>query len=281
MLVAPFLLIFVAMMVVPLCYAAYLSLFREQLVGGTTFVGLENYARAFGDSALADGLLRVGLYLVIQVPIMLGAALVFALALDSGKLYLQRLIRLSIFLPYAIPGVVATLMWGYLYGHDFGPFAQIARELSLPVPPFLSASWMLGSIMNITTWAFVGYNMIIMFAALQAVPAEMYEAARLDGAGEFRIAWHIKVPAIRNALVLTLIFSIIGSFQLFNEPQLLQKLAPNSIDAAFTPNLYAYNLAFTDQDINYAAAVAFLLAGAIAIVSYAVQHLQQRRERRP
>ncbi|MEV5846158.1 sugar ABC transporter permease [Streptomyces sp. NPDC051985] len=281
LLVAPFMLIFLGMMVVPLCYAAYLSLFREQLIGGTTFVGLDNYVRAFGDSALADGLVRVGLYLVIQVPFMLGAALLFALALDSGKLYLQRFIRLSIFIPYAIPGVVATLMWGYLYGHDFGPFAQVARALSLPTPPFLSPSWMLGSIMNITSWAFIGYNMIIMFAALQAVPTEMYEAARLDGAGEFRIAWHIKVPAIRNAIVLTLIFSIIGSFQLFNEPQLLQKLAPNSIDSAYTPNLYAYNLAFTDQDINYAAAVAFLLAGAIAIVSYAVQHLQQRRERRP
>ncbi|MGW2288754.1 carbohydrate ABC transporter permease [Streptomyces phaeochromogenes] len=280
-LVAPFMIIFMGMMIVPLGYAAYLSLFREQLVGGVTFAGLDNYVRALHDSALLKGLARVGLYLVVQVPVMLGAALLFALALDSGKLYLRRFIRLTIFLPYAIPGVVATLMWGFLYGPDFGPFAQIAKGLSLPTPPFLSSDWILGSIMNISTWAYVGYNMIIMFAALQAVPREMYEAARLDGAGEFRIARHIKIPAIRGALVLTLVFSIIGSFQLFNEPQLLRTVAPNAIDSAYTPNLYAYNLAFTNQDINYAAAVAFLLAGVIAVTSYTVQYVQQRRERRP
>ena len=271
--------VFVAMLVVPLVYAAYLSLFRERLVGGTSFVGLENYMNALGDSAFFDGLLRVGLFLVIQVPLMLVIALVIALLLDSGLLYAQRFIRLAVFLPYAVPSVVATLMWGYLYGPDFGPFAQVADALSLPTPPFLSR-WMVGSIMNIVTWSFVGYNMIIMFAALRAIPTELYEAARVDGANEVRIAWSVKIPAIRGAIVLTLIFSVIGSFQLFNEPQLLSTLAPAVIDSAYTPNLYAYNLAFTNQNINYSAAVAFLLALVIAVLSYVVQLSAQRRERR-
>ncbi|MEJ5867030.1 sugar ABC transporter permease [Pseudokineococcus sp. 5B2Z-1] len=279
LLVAPFMVVFAAMLVVPLVYAAYLSLFREQLVGGRSFVGLANYARALGDSAFGEGVLRVSLFLVIQVPIMLGLALLFALALDSGRLYAQRFVRLSIFLPYAVPSVVATLMWGYLYGPDFGPFTQVAEGLQLPAPPFLSSSWMLGSLMNILTWEFIGYNMIIMFAALRAVPADLYEAARMDGAGELRIAWSIKIPAIRSAILLTVIFSVIGSYQLFNEPNLLQTLAPNVIDSAYTPNLYAYNLAFTSQDLNYAAAVAFLLAAGIAVVSYVVQLTSQRRAR--
>ncbi|WP_432529710.1 carbohydrate ABC transporter permease [Kineococcus auxinigenes] len=279
LLVAPFMLVFAAMLVVPLGYAAYLSLFREQLIGGTSFVGLDNYVRALTDSAFLEGVGRVALFLVIQVPIMLGAALLFALLLDSGLLYLERFVRLAIFLPYAVPSVVATLMWGYLYGPDFGPFAQIAEALSLPAPRFLSSGWMLGSIMNVLTWEFVGYNMIIMFAALRAVPADLYEAARVDGAGEARIAWSVKIPAIRGALLLTAIFSVIGSFQLFNEPQLLSILAPSVIDSAYTPNLYAYNLAFTNQNINYSAAVAFLLALVIAVVSYVVQLSSQRRER--
>ncbi|MCI2236935.1 sugar ABC transporter permease [Paenibacillus sp. TRM 82003] len=279
LLVAPFMLVFAAMLVVPLGYAAYLSLFREQLIGGTSFVGLDNYVRALTDSAFLEGVGRVALFLVVQVPIMLGAALLFALLLDSGLLYLERFVRLAIFLPYAVPSVVATLMWGYLYGPDFGPFAQIAEALSLPTPRFLSSDWMLGSIMNVLTWEFVGYNMIIMFAALRAVPADLYEAARVDGAGEARIAWSVKIPAIRGALLLTAIFSVIGSFQLFNEPQLLSILAPSVIDSAYTPNLYAYNLAFTNQNINYSAAVAFLLALVIAVVSYVVQLSSQRRER--
>ncbi len=279
LLTAPFMVVFVAMLVVPLVYAAYLSLFRERLIGGTSFVGIQNYVDALGDSAFFTGLLRVGLFLVIQVPIMLAVALVIALLLDSGLLYAQRFIRLAVFLPYAVPGVVATLMWGYLYGPDFGPFSQVATALSLPKPPFLS-SWMLGSIMNIVTWSFAGYNMIIMFAALRSIPTELYEAARVDGAGEVRIAWSVKIPAIRGAILLTLIFSVIGSFQLFNEPQLLRSLAPSVIDTAYTPNLYAYNLAFTNQNTNYSAAVAFLLAAVIAVLSYVVQLSAQRRERR-
>jgi len=134
--------------------------------------------------------------------------------------------------------------------------------------------------MNIVTWSFVGYNMIIMFAALRSIPTELYEAARMDGANEVRIAWSVKIPAIRGALLLTLIFSVIGSFQLFNEPQLLSSLAPSVIDSAYTPNLYAYNLAFTNQNINYSAAVAFLLALVIAVLSYVVQLSAQRKERR-
>ena len=77
---------------------------------------------------------------------------------------------------------------------------------------------MLGSIMNIVTWSFVGYNMVIMYSALRASP-ELYEAAEIDGADPLRMAWSIKIPVIRPAILLTLIFSIIGSFQIFNEPQ--------------------------------------------------------------
>ena len=90
-------------------------------------------------------------------------------------------------------------------------------------------------------------------------------------AGPWRIAWSVKIPVLRPALLLALIFSVIGSFQLFNEPQLLQRLAPNVIDSAYTPNLYAYSLAFTSQDLNYAAAVSFLLGLVIVAVSYTVQ----------
>jgi multiple sugar transport system permease protein len=277
--VAPFFVFFVLMLLVPLGYAGYLSLFREQLIGGTTFAGLGNYVRALHDHLFLQGVLRVTLFLLIQVPIMLGLALLFALALDSGRLRFTPLVRLGIFLPYAIPGVIAALMWGYLYGQDFGLFAQTGRALHLPVPGFLSSSWILASIGNIVTWSYVGYNMIIMYSALRAVPAELYEAARIDGAGEFRLAWSIKIPAIRSSLVLTLIFSVIGSFQLFTEPQLLRSSAPVAITADYTPNLYAFTLAFSQNDVNYAAAVSFLLGIIIMIVSYVVQLTSRRRER--
>ncbi|MEJ3745670.1 sugar ABC transporter permease [Actinomycetes bacterium KLBMP 9797] len=275
--VAPFLVVFVAMLVVPLGYAGYLSLFKEQLIGGTTFAGLDNYTRAFSDGQLWSGVLRVGLFFAVQVPIMLGLALFFALALDSGVLWLTRVFRLGFFVPYAVPGVVAALMWGYLYGPQFGPIAQLFEKAGLDPPNLLGQDLMLGSIANVVTWEFTGYNMIILYAALRAIPTELYEAAAVDGAGAWRTAWSVKIPALRPALLLTVIFSVIGSFQLFNEPQLLQRLAPNVIDSAYTPNLYAYSLAFTSQDLNYAAAVSFLLGLVIVVVSYVVQLTVSRR----
>ncbi|MGP3961261.1 carbohydrate ABC transporter permease [Nonomuraea sp. 3N208] len=275
--VAPFLVLFLVLFLAPLGYAAYLSLFQERLIGGTTFVGLANYVTAVQDPLLIQGVLRVAAFFVIQVPVMLLLALLFALALDSGLLRLARVVRLGIFVPYAVPSVVASLMWGYLYGPDYGPFAQLGKALDLPAPPFLGDGWMLGSLANIVTWEFVGYNMILLYAALRAIPQELYEAAAMDGAGAWRIAWSVKLPALRPALLLALVFSVIGSFQLFNEPNLLQRLAPDVIDSAYTANLYAYSLAFTSQQINYAAAVSFLLGLVIVIVSYAVLLTANRR----
>nr|QJC58221.1 hypothetical protein [Streptomyces viridochromogenes] len=275
--VAPFMALFLLMFLTPLGYAAYLSLFQERLIGGTTFVGLDNYVAALKDPLLGDGVLRVAAFFVIQVPLMLLLALLFALALDSGLLRLARVIRLGVFVPYAVPSVVATLMWGYLYGPDFGPFAQLGEKFDLPVPHFLSDGWMLSSLANVVTWEFVGYNMIILYAALRTVPQELYEAAAMDGAGPWRIAWSIKLPALRPALLLTLLFSVIGSFQLFNEPKLLQDIAPDVIDSSYTANLYAYSLAFTGQQVNYAAAVSFLLGLVIVIFSYVVLFTANRR----
>jgi len=265
--VAPFLVCFAAVFIAPLGYAAYVSLFRSRLVGGTVFAGLQNYVDVLHDPAFRDGVLRMGRFLVTQVPIMLFLAVVFALVIDSGRLWGQRFARLSIFLPYAVPSVVAALMWGYFYDPIFGPITQVAHQTGVSAPNLLSAGWMLPSIANIVTWEFVGYNMIIFYAALRAVPPELYEAAAMDGAGPVRIAVHIKLPALRPALALPSIFSIVGSFQLFTEPSVMSTIAPSAINRSYTPSLYAYNLAFTDQRLNYAAALSFAMGAVIIFVT--------------
>jgi multiple sugar transport system permease protein len=277
---APFLLCFLLLFILPLGYAAYLSLFKNQLVGGTVFAGLGNYVTALTDGQLIAGVGRVALFFVMQVPIMLLLAAAAALAIDSGLLRLARVYRLGVFIPYAIPGVVATLMWGYLYGPDFGPAAQLASKLHLTAPDFLGNALLLPSIANIVTWEYTGYNMIILYAALRTVPRELYEAAAVDGASPWRIAWNIKLPALRPALLLCLIFSVIGSFQLFTEPNLLQAVAPTVIGPSYTPNLYAYSLAFISSEPDYAAAVSFLLGLVTLVVSYSVLLTARRRARR-
>ena len=176
----PFLLFFFAFLIVPLLYAFDLSVYKKTLVGGTRFVGGENYVKAFTDPKFWDGVLTLFKFGLMQIPIMLGLALLFALILDSGIVYAKSFFRVSFFIPYAVPAVIATLMWGYLYGPAYGPLTQVADALSLPRPEFFSAGTILPSIANIAVWEYMGYNMISYVAALQSIPQDLEEASMMD-----------------------------------------------------------------------------------------------------
>lgn len=276
--VGPFMTVFALVFLAPIAYSIYLSLFREQLVGGNTFVGLANYQRAFADPSFWTAFGRVSVFLLVQVPIMLGIALLVALAIDGGRLYGKNFFRITIFLPYAVPAVVASLMWGFMYGTRFGLIGNIEDAFGISLPNPLSPAFVLASIGNIVTWEFVGYNMLIFYSALRVIPTTLYEAAAIDGAGQWRIISAIKIPAIRGALVIATIFSIIGSFQLFNEPSILRSLAPNAISTDYTPNLYAYSLSFSGQQYNYSATVAIIMGVITMVIAYVVQLRGTRKE---
>ncbi|GAA1199156.1 sugar ABC transporter permease [Streptomyces hebeiensis] len=276
--VGPFMAVFALVFLAPIGYSLYLSLFRNQLVGGTSFVGLDNYRRAMEDPQFWSALGRVSLFLVVQVPVMLGIALLVALAIDSGRLYGKGFFRIAIFLPYAVPAVVASLMWGFMYGTRFGLVGNINDAFGVELPNPLSPDLVLASIGNIVTWEFVGYNMLIFYSALRVIPHALYEAAEIDGAGQLRIITAIKLPAIRGALAVATIFSIIGSFQLFNEPSILKPLAPNAITTYFTPNSYTYSLAFAGQQHNYAATVAIVMGVLTMVIAHVVQLRGMRKE---
>ncbi|MDQ0895069.1 carbohydrate ABC transporter permease [Agromyces ramosus] len=278
--VAPFLIVFVLVFIAPVVYSLYLSLFREQLIGGNAFVGLENYVEIFRDAQFWEGFVRVTLFLLVQVPIMLVLALVAALAIDSARLHASGFFRIVIFLPYAVPAVVAVLMWGFIYGDNFGLAANLNDWLGSEVITPFARDWILVSIGNIVTWEFVGYNMLIFYSALRTIPGDLYEAAELDGAGPMRVITGIKLPALRGAIVIATIFSIIGSFQLFNEPNILRTLAPNIITTFFTPNMYAYNLSFAGQQYNASATVAIVMGVITAVIAYVVQLRGARKEER-
>lgn len=264
-------LVFTVVFIAPIIYSLYISMFSTQLVGGTKFVGFGNYARAFSDPQFWSGVGRVSLFLVVQVPIMLVLAMLVALAIDSARLYGKDFFRISVFMPYAVPAVVAALMWGFMYGPRFGLVGYLNDFFGWSMPNPLSPEWILVAIGNIVTWSFVGYNMLIFYSSLRTIPTSLYEAAELDGASQWQVIRNVKLPAIRGSIAVATIFSIIGSFQLFNEPSILQAIAPNSIPTFFTPNLYAYNLSFSGQQQNYAAAVAIIMGLITMIIAYVVQ----------
>ncbi len=278
----PFGLLFLLFFIAPILYAIYESLFRSQRSGlglgapTVEFNGLSNYLQAIHDPNFFTGVGRVLLYGIVQVPIMLGLALLLALLLDSTVVRFKPFFRLVFFVPYAIPGIIAALLWGYLYDPGLSPIVKGVSGLGLGTPDFLGPQAVLWSIANIVTWAWTGYNMLIIFAALQAIPTELYESARLDGASGWRIAWHIKIPLVTPALILTCIFSIIGTLQLFNEPQVLSTIS-NNISTSYTPNLYDYYTAFSNNNYYYGAAIAVILALVTCVLSFGFLHITRRQ----
>ena len=280
--VLPFGLIFLLFFIAPIFYAIYQSLFRSQRsglgLGAPTidFNGLNNYLQVIHDPDFYTGIGRVLLFGIVQVPIMLSLALLFALLLDSTVVRFKPLFRLAFFVPYAIPGIIAALLWGYLYDPGLSPIVKGVSGLGLGTPDFLGPNTVLWSIANIVTWAWTGYNMLIIFAALQAIPTELYESARLDGASGWSIAWRIKIPLVAPALVLTCIFSIIGTLQLFNEPQVLSTIS-NNVSTSFTPNFYAYYTAFGNNNYYYGATIAVVLALVTCVLSFGFLHFTRRQ----
>ena len=267
----PFAVVFVFVFIIPIVYAIYISFFKKQMVGGTKFVGFENYARLIQDPQFWSSVGRVTIFTVFQVPIMLFLAAAMTLALDSMKLHGTKFFRISTFLPYAVPAVVSTMIWGFVYGAKYGLVGSLNDFLGTNID-VLNPDVLLASIANINTWEYAGYNMLIFYSSLSTIPHSLYEAASIDGASEWQIVKKIKLPELKGSLAITVIFSIIGSFQLFNEPSILQNMVPgNAITTYYTPNMYAYNLSFTGNQSNYAAALAIVMAIITMAIAYVVQ----------
>ncbi|MFD7703506.1 carbohydrate ABC transporter permease [Streptomyces caelestis] len=282
----PAILLFLLFFALPIGYAVWLS-FRKVHVSGLglgagareeVWAGLENYTGALSDSELLDGALRVLGYGCVVVPVMLGLALLFALMLDSEKVRLAPFTRLAIFLPYAVPGVVAALLWGFLYLPDVSPFHFVLDRLGLPQPDLLDGGPLYLALSNIAVWGGTGFNMIVIYTALRAIPAEVYEAARLDGATPLQIALRIKIPMVAPSLVLTFFFSIIATLQVFNEPTTLKPLT-NSVSTTWSPLMKVYQDAFGNGDIHAAAAQATLIALATLVLSFGFLRAANRRNK--
>ncbi|MGK5682816.1 carbohydrate ABC transporter permease [Actinoplanes sp. URMC 104] len=273
--VVPFGVLFILFYLLPIGYAIVQSLYTVERTGTfgparEVFGGLTQYRRVFDDGAFWASIGRVLVFGVVQVPVMLGLALVLALLLDSGLVRGRRFFRLAFFVPYAVPGVIAAIMWGFLYSPNLSPLKPVTSAVDL-----LSADLVLWAIANVVTWVYVGYNMLIIYSALLAIPAEVYEAARLDGAGQVRIAWSIKIPLVLPAIVLTTVFSIIGTLQLLAEPQVFRSFS-SAVSSTYTPNLTVYSTS-SIPNFNLAAAFSVVLALTTFVLSFAFLRFTQRK----
>jgi multiple sugar transport system permease protein len=275
--IGPFAIVFVLFLVTPLVFAFILSLFTKGLATGTTFTLFQNYIKAFTDPLFLDGLWFVIRFSLVLIPLQMAVSLAVALVLDNLTSRFARFARLTIFLPYAIPAVIGALMWGFLYSPSFGPLDQFFGLFGLHAPFLLDSQHIFGGLLNVVTWQWAGYYMVIIYAALQGIDPTLYEAARIDGANAWQVALRIKVPLVTNALILILVFALIGTLQFFNEPQVLRYISNGAITTHFTPNIYSYYVAFSFGQFNYASAISFSLGIAVFICVYVFLFLTRKR----
>ncbi|WP_406674602.1 sugar ABC transporter permease [Nonomuraea sp. N2-4H] len=266
---APAIVLFTLFLAVPIGYTVYLALHRTQVSGlglgkgarKEVFAGFGNFAAALGDAELWAGWLRVLGYGTLVLVVMLGLALLFALLLDTARVRLARFSRIAIFLPYAVPGVAATLLWGFLYLPSLSPIRQVLDV------DFLSATTVTYSMANVAVWGGTGFNMLALYTALRAIPRDLYEAARLDGASELQIALRVKIPMLAPAIILTTVFSIIATVQVFTEPTALRPLT-NTISSTWSPLMKVYRDAFVTGDLYSAAATSIVIAAIALVLSF-------------
>ncbi|MGW0940574.1 carbohydrate ABC transporter permease [Streptomyces sp. NPDC002666] len=281
-LMTPFFILMVTVFLIPVATAVWLSFFSDDQPGlgfgpeRTVFVGLRSYTAVLTDPTFLSGLGTVVLYCVIYIPLMVVGALALALLLDSGVVRLRSWAQLGIFLPHAVPGIIAAVIWLYLYTPGLSPVIDLLGKADITID-FLGVHTVVPSIVNIALWSNLGYNMVVFYAALQAVPREVIEASVVDGAGPVRTALQIKTPLVRSSVVMVAMFTLIFALQLFTEPMLLSQSTP-MISSRFSPSMYIYDAAFTRNNYGLAAAASVVLLVCTIALSYGVTRWTNRSD---
>lgn len=271
---SPFLALYLVFFLAPFIYSIALSL-RSPLTGG--FVGLFNYRNVVGNGEFWSAIVRMAYFGVIQVALMIGLAVALALLLDSPYIRGKRFFALAYFFPYAVPGVIAAVMWAFLLQPDLDNGLKLPQVLGLTSGPLnpLSYRFVIYAMMLIVTWEWAGYNMTIVLTSLTSVPREILESGKIDGASELALAWRIKLPMIRRTVAFITVISIIGTLQLFNEPMILNDIA--SIGSSYTPNQLIYNTAFSFGNEQLAAAQSIVLALITVLATASFYGIMRRR----
>lgn len=281
--VSPYFIVFAVFGFFPLVYTAWVSMHEWTLLAGNQgFVGFANYRELFADSAFWRALVNTfGIFALATVP-QLVLATVLAQVLNT-RLRARTAWRMGVLLPNVTSVAAVGIIFSMIFARDFGIANWLLDQIGVGGIDWRAhrwSSWFAIAVM--VDWRWTGYNALILLAALQSVPKELYEAARLDGASSWRQFWSITVPMLRPTLIFVTIVATIGGIQLFTEP-LLFNTGANAISGGNrgqfqTVAMYLVQQAFTGQRFGYASTIAWVLFLIIALVS-AINLLLLRRIR--
>ena len=275
---APGLAVFGAAVLLPMVLTVGYSFTEWDGFGPMSFVGLDNYTRAVGDELFRDSFVHVVIYIAATIVLEVGVGLALA-----GLITMRRAgmwFRVAIFVPVMLPLVVVAVLWSFVYNPDFGLINGALAALGLedfqriwlgdPATALLAISVVSG-------WVFAGFYMVIFYAALRQIPAEIVEAAKLDGASEWALFRHVKVPMIRGAIGVAILLCVTGGFQGFDLFFVLTNGGPYG--ATEIPTTLLVKTVFRAGDVGYGSAMAVLLTAIVVGVGLMYAQARRRSER--
>ncbi|WP_327585331.1 sugar ABC transporter permease [Nonomuraea sp. NBC_00507] len=284
--ISPFFLLFTVFMLVPVLFSLYLAFHKWDGLGEMEFVGPRNFELLMQDGMFWRALQNTFLIWFMSTIPMLFLALVVANMLNSAVRF-AGFYRIAYFVPNVTSVVAVTIFFGSVFSTNFGLINAILQGLSASPVPWLVNEWTIKIVIAaIIGWQWTGYNAIIYLAGLQAIPSELYEAAKIDGAGPVQLFFRVTIPMLRPIILFTVVVSTINGMQTFTEPQVLFGInsANNASSggpggAGLTAILYFYREAFSNNDYGYGAAIAWAVFVVILLFTAINWRLVQRRER--
>ncbi len=277
--VLPFLLVYAAFVLWPLLYGLGMSFFDTSLVRAESrFVGFDNYVRLFADSEVWRTLGITFVFTIGSTIPLVVIALVMALLVQTGVRG-QWFWRFVYFAPFLLPVATVVLIWQWLFSGDYGLINAALTGIGLPEVGWLTDPAVgLWSVVLLTVWWTIGFNFLLYLAALQAIPAQLYEAAEIDGAGGWRRLFGITLPLLNRTTGLVIVLQVLASLKLFDQAYILFR-ANGGPGGSATPILqYVYDTGFTDYRLGYASAISYVFFVLIILIALVQAGLSRRSE---
>ena len=275
--IAPALILLGIFLIYPILWSLWMS-FQTGRGMNFSFGGLANIQRLMQDTVFLHALSNTMIFLVVQVPIMIILALLFAVALNDSKLWGRSFFRTAIFLPCVTSLVAYAVLFKSMFGAE-GVINVALTAIGLgPIPWLTDPFWAKVLIIIAITWRWTGYNMIFYLAALQNIDRSIYESARIDGVPPWARFWYITVPLLKPVILFTTVISTIGTLQLFDEPYNITEGGPS--DATRTLSYYIYDLTFRFMpSFGYSATVSWVIVVLVGILTFAQFVISRDRRR--
>jgi multiple sugar transport system permease protein len=269
---APFVILFGVFMALPIVVSFALSFTSFGLRDlqnpiGATFVGADNYAALLSDSTFWKALFNTFYFVVVGVPLTLAIGLLIASALSRGITRFRTVFRVGYYLPVITSIVAIAVVWRFLLNPDVGLINTLLGAIGISGPNWLANPTLaMPSIIAMAVWRNLGFAMVVFIAGLQAIPASLYEAASIDGAGRWQSFRYVTLPMLRPTILFMLVITTIGYLQLFEEPFVMTDGGP--LDATLSVTMFMYQQGFEFFEQGYASAIAYVLFVIVAFIAF-------------